>query len=73
MELGGGGAYFRRGVLLGHYGMLASFPGHRPAFCRLQYGASDEKLGNGLETRLTVCMVCTQQLEKQQRKLVLTV
>ena len=36
---------------------IASFPGHRPAFRRLQYGplyrtASDEKLGVGLGTRL---------------------
>ena len=36
---------------------IASFPGYRPAFRRLQYGplyrtASDEKLGVGLGTRL---------------------
>ena len=32
---------------------LASFPGPRPASCRLQYHtASDGKLGEGLETRL---------------------
>ena len=32
---------------------VASFPGHRPAFRRLLYRtASDEKLGNGLGTRL---------------------
>ena len=32
---------------------VASFPVPRPAFCRLQYRtASDEKLGDGLGTRL---------------------
>ena len=33
--------------------MVASFPGPRPASCRLQYGkASNGKLGKGLGTRL---------------------